>query len=89
MQETWNKLTKIEKRLILCQLFFSIVTILAASSQLLKIWTDANLLAVPSVGIVIFLQSIREWKGNRVTSILGFIASLCVFIMFGIGFYLR
>lgn len=88
MRERWFRLSKAERYLRAGQLLFSLLAILAAALQLSGLWSQANHLAVPSVGLVILLQSFAEWKKNRVTAVFGFLAAICVFVMFGIGIFL-
>ena len=88
MKERWNRQTHTHKRLRIVQLIFSIITILAAISQLTGLWKDANILTVPSLGIVVLAQAILDRKVNRVTSLLGFLAAIAVFVMYGIGIFL-
>ena len=71
------------------QIFFALVTILAACLYLSGIWMDANLITVPSIGIMVLLQAIADWNVNRLTSVFGFLASIAVFVMFGIGIFLK
>lgn len=89
LRDRWNALSAAGKRLRIVQLIFFVLTVTAASLQLSGIWKDANLLAVPSVGLVIFIQSLLEWKRNRVTAVLGFLAAVSVGIMFLLGLYLK
>lgn len=88
MKEKWSRMTKTEQALLAAQWVFSAIAVFAAALQLLHIWENANLLTVPSLGIAIFIQSIREWKTNRVTAVFGFLAALGVFLMYSIGLFL-
>lgn len=89
MKEKWKNLSKTELYLLGGQLLFTILTITSALLQLTGLWEKANILAVPSVGMVILLQSLAQRKTNRITSIMGIIVSLCIFTMYLFGLFLK
>ena len=89
MKQRWNQLSSHEQQLHKWQFLFTIITILAASAQLIGLWDQANLIAVPSVAMVILLQSVIFRKSSRLNAILCLLAAVCVFIMYGIGIWLQ
>lgn len=89
MKYKWNDLSKAEKFILVGQLLFTILTITAALLQLTGLWEKANILAVPSAGMAILLQSLAQRKTNRFAAITGIIVSLCIFIMYLFGLFLK
>ena len=89
MKERWNMLSRRQKWLRGSQIFLSLLVIAAAGLQLSGLWPEAGLLATPTLGLVLVLQSAADWKVNRITSVFGFLAAVSVFVMFGIGLYLK
>lgn len=89
MKEKWKNLSKTELYLLGGQLLFTILTITSALLQLTGLWEKSNILAVPSVGMVILLQSLAQRKTSRITAITGIIVSLCIFTMYLFGLFLK
>lgn len=89
MKARWNALSKAQKCLRGGQIFFSLFVILGALLQLSGVWPNAGLLTTPTLGFMLLLQGAADWQVNRVTSVFGFLASIAVFVMFGIGVFLK
>ncbi len=76
----WNKMTVKDKILTIIRLVTSILVIVFALLQLLKIWDKAIYVAAPLVGVVLLIQGIQEFKDNRSVAIFSFGCSLFIFI---------
>jgi len=79
-KEAWKTKTKNEKILFITRLVASIIVIVFALLQLLKIWDKAIYVSAPLMGVVLLIQSIQEWKTNRSVAIVGLLCSLFIFI---------
>lgn len=89
MKENWNKKSKVEKVLIIMRIIISIVVIVAAMLQLLKVYDKAINLAVPLLGVLLIVQSIQEWKTNRGVAILGVCSAIFIFICSFVAFFMN
>lgn len=78
--KNWNNKTGKDKILFIVRLFSSILVIMFALLQLLKIWDKAIYVAAPLVGIVLLVQGIQEFKNNRSVAIFSFGCSMFIFI---------
>lgn len=85
----WKKLSYQQKWLRGCQILLSLIVIVAAGLQLGGLWPDAGLLTTPALGFLLLLQTAADWKTNRVTAVFGLLAAISVFVMFGIGVFLK
>lgn len=79
-KEIWKTKTKNEKILFITRLVASIIVIVFALLQLLKIWNKAIYVSAPLMGIVLLIQSIQEWKTSKSVAIVGLISSMFIFI---------
>ncbi|MBO5120539.1 MAG: DUF3953 domain-containing protein [Bacilli bacterium] len=76
----WNKMTGKDKALTIIRLITSILVIVFALLQLLKIWDKAIYVAAPLVGVVLLVQGIQEFKDNRSVALVSFGCSIFIFI---------
>ena len=76
----WNKMTGKDKVLTIIRLITSILVIVFALLQLLKIWDKAIYVAAPLVGVVLLVQGIQEFKDNRSVALVSFGCSIFIFI---------
>jgi len=79
-KEIWKTKTKNEKILFITRLVASIIVIVFALLQLLKIWNKAIYVSAPLMGIVLLIQSTQEWKTSKSVAIVGLISSMFIFI---------
>ena len=79
-KEIWKTKTKNEKILFISRLITTIIVIVFALLQLLKIWDKAIYVSAPLMGVVLLIQSVQEWKTNRSVAIVSLICSLFIFI---------
>lgn len=72
MNTKWSEMNEKDKALLIARLIFSVVAVVFAILQLTDVWKDANMVAIPSVGVVMLLQAIQEWNIRRRSAIFGF-----------------
>lgn len=72
--------TKKENVLFVSKLVISVVIIVFALLQLLKVWDKATYISSPLLGVLILVQSIQEFKTNRNVAIVSLICALLIFI---------
>ena len=66
-RKKWSEMTAASKVILLLRIIISILVVIMATLQLTGTWDHALNYAIPLVGVVLFLQSIMEWKTNSGT----------------------
>ena len=79
MKVKWNEKSTADKVMFILRLFLSVAVLVFASLQILNVWDDALMIAIPLLSLVILIQSIQEHRaGKKTSAIIGYI---CVAIM--------
>lgn len=86
-KEVWKQKSKNEKFLFITRLIASIIVIVFALLQLLKIWDKAIYVSAPLMGVIMLIQSIQEYKTNRSVAIVSLLCSIFIFICSIVAFY--
>lgn len=77
-RKKWSEMTAASKVILLLRIIISILVVIMATLQLTGTWDHALNYAIPLVGVVLFLQSIMEWKTNRIAAITGLVCAAFV-----------
>ena len=75
----WNERPREDKFMLVVSVVASLLVVVFAALQLLGVWDKAINLAAPLMGIVLLIQSAREWKQYRGVAIFGLCAALFIF----------
>lgn len=89
MQTAWNQKTKLDKVLLFLRLTASVGATVCALLHIFLIWDKALHVAVPLIGIELLIQSIQEWKKNRISAVLGFCAALFMFVCCAVVWFMK
>ena len=89
MKTKWNERTVAERLLIVSRIVIFLVVIVLAALQLSKVWDGAIRYAMPLVGVNLLVTAIQEWKQNRVSSIVGFVCAVFIFVCTIVVFFVK
>ena len=89
MKTKWNERTMAERLLIVLRIIISLVVIVLAALQLSKVWDGAIRYAMPLVGVNLLITAIQERKQNRVSSIVGFVCAVFIFVCTIVVFFMK
>lgn len=76
----WSEMSAACKVILSLRIFISILVVIMATLQLTGTWDHALNYAIPLVGAVLFLQSVMEWKTNRIAAITGLVCAVFVWV---------
>lgn len=71
----------VEKLLFVISAICSITIIILVCMQILSIWEEAINIVEPLLGIVILIQSIQNWKKNKVVAVFNLCVSIFIFLV--------
>lgn len=74
----WSEMSVACKVNVSLRIFISVLVVVMATLQLTGTWNHALNYAFPLLGVVLFLQSLMEWKTHRVAAITGFVCAAFV-----------
>ena len=77
-RKRWSEMSAASKVILSLRIFISVLVVVMATLQLTGTWDHALNYAIPLVGVVLFLQSVMEWKTNRIAAITGFVCAVFV-----------
>lgn len=77
-RKKWSEMSAACKVILSLRIFISILVVIMATLQLTGTWDHALNYAVPLLGVVLFLQSVMEWKTNRIAAITGLVCAVFV-----------
>ena len=80
MKKIWNEKTIPMKILFVFGIVLSIVVFTCALLGLLGIVDGLDIIYMPGLSLIMFIQGIEYWKSNRSTSILSFIVGIFIAI---------
>lgn len=89
MKNRWNKLSAVQKTLLLFRLTLSFAIIILAVLQLSGIRENLLNVAVPLLGAVSFIRSIEEFKTNRFAAIIDFCIAVFILICSYVVFFVK
>lgn len=82
MLSKWKELSTGYRILLIVKIVLSIVIIVWAILSLFEIWDDSEYLYVPSMGMLMLIQTIEEWNKHRAIAVFSLCASLFIFACF-------
>ena len=80
MKTKWNERSLFDRTMIVFRIVISVVVIVLAALQISKVWDGAISYAMPLVGVNLLVTAIQEWKQNRISSIVGFVCAVFIFV---------
>jgi len=89
MKTMWAQKTKPDKALLVLRLTASVGAAVCALLHIFLIWDKALHVAVPLLGIELLVQSIQEWRKNRISAVLGFCAALFMFVCCAVVWFIK
>lgn len=80
MNDMQNKKSFSETMMFVIRIAASLGVIICSLLQLFDIWENAVNVSVPLIGAVLLIQTIQEWKKQRVIAVFSLCCAVFVFI---------
>ena len=81
MKMNWKEKTTGDKVITILVMTCSILIIILAALQITGVWENAVNVFEPLFGIVLLLQAIRNWKGQRILAIFSLCVAIFIFVV--------
>jgi len=89
MRTAWSQKTKLDKVFLVLRLTASVGATVCALLHIFLIWDKALHVAVPLIGIQLLIESIQEWRKNRISAVFGFCAALFMFVCCAVVWFMK
>ena len=77
----WNKKTIPFKILTIFGLIISVTIVVLALMQIFNVWDKAINVFEPLLGVLMIIQTIENWKTNRLTAYFSLFVAIFIFIV--------